>query len=217
MPTRTTKLVAVEGGNVYTVANGVMTLVSVNSTSFEADSRVAAATAFGKVYFCDGYVYKVYDGWTDTMATWTATAGDLPEDSDNRKGRLLALYRGRIVVSGLPGDPHNWFMSAMDDPTDWDYSPATVTEAVAVAGNNSVVGLVGDVITALMPLSDDVLVFGGDHTVYQMTGDPAAGGRIDLVTDGTGVAWDAWCKDPTGALWFFGGRGGVYRYAPGHH
>ena len=49
-----------------------------------------------------------------------------------------------------------------------------------------------------------------------MNGDPMAGGRIDLVTDTIGMAWGRpYCKDPTGAIWFFGSRGGVYRMALG--
>src|SRR4030095_9145280 len=86
----------------------------------------------------------------------------------------------------------------------------------AAAGNNSLAGFVGDVITALMPYNDDVLIFGRDHTIYLMNGDPLGGGQIDLVTDAIGVAWGkAWCKDPYGAIYFMSNRTGIYRMVPG--
>jgi len=67
-----------------------------------------------------------------------------------------------------------------------------------------------------VPYSDDVLIFLGDHSVWQMSGDPMAGGRIDRISDITGGAWGrAWCKDPYGRIWFYGSRGGVYRMVPG--
>jgi hypothetical protein len=212
---RTTRLIVVENGSIYRVVGGSLVAVSGGASALDPAARIASAAAFGRLYLCDGTDYFIYDGWTDTAYAWTASAGEMPDDSSSNVGRLLCLYRGRVVISGIEGDPHNWFMSAVDAPRDFDYEPDIVTEAVAVAGNNSIVGLVGDVITALAPLNDDMLVFGGDHTIYQLAGDPAAGGRIDLVSDVTGMAWNAWCKDSVGAIWFFGTRGGVYRYAPG--
>ena len=61
-----------------------------------------------------------------------------------------------------------------------------------------------------------VLLFGGDRSIYQLTGDPMAGGQLDLVTDETGMAFGKpWTKDPQGTLWFLGSRGSLYAMAPG--
>lgn len=176
---------------------------------------IFSAELDGAVYFCDGTNYSRYTVSSDTAAAWTASAGAMPSSGAN-VCRLVELWNGRIVLSGLVGDDHNWFMSRQGDATDWDYLPDPVTEQDAVAGNNSLLGRVGDVINGLVPYNDDVLLFLGDHSIWQMTGDPMSGGRIDRVSDVTGGAWGrAWCKDPYGRVWFYGSRGGVYRMVPG--
>jgi len=107
-------------------------------------------------------------------------------------------------------------MSAVGDPTNFLYAPTDITPTQAVAGNNSPLGIVGDVITGMVPYSDDVLIFGGDHTIYLLQGDPMAGGQIDLVTNSIGFAWgQAWCQDPYGTIYFFSNRCGIYSFVPG--
>jgi hypothetical protein len=165
-----------------------------------------------KQYFCDGTNYCVYKPASNTIETWTPTLGSLPRDSENNGARLVCTWRGRAVLSGLLKDPQNWFMSRVSDPLDFEYGHDPVTKTDAVAGNNSPLGLIGDVVTALIPYSDDILIFGGDHTVYMMKGDPADGGQVDLVSDITGIAFGkAWCKDPYGNVYFFGSKPSVWR------
>jgi len=165
-----------------------------------------------KQYFADGTNYVVYSPIANELTLWAATSGSLPRDDEDNAARLVTTWRGRVVLSGLLRDPQNWFMSAVGDPLDFEYQPATVTKTDAVSGNNSPLGLIGDVVTALIPATDDVLYFGGDHTIYVMKGDPADGGQLDLVSDLTGIAFGrAWCKDPYGNIFFFGTRPGVWR------
>jgi hypothetical protein len=122
-----------------------------------------------------------------------------------RGATMIALYRGRIVLSGLSSDPQNWFMSKVGDPLDWNYTPTTINQTMAVAGNNSQAGLMGDVITCLVPYNDDLMFMGGDHTLWVMRGDPAAGGLIDNISYQTGIVGpDAWCRSPDGDFFFFG-------------
>lgn len=129
--------------------------------------------------------------------------------------KLIALYRGRIVLSGLQTDPQNWFMSAVNDPLDWNYSPDTPSQTQAVAGTSTDAGKLGDVVTALAPYSDDLMVIGGDHTLWVMRGDPAAGGTIDNISYQTGIAGpDAFIWDPEGNFYFFG-AGSLWRMGAG--
>jgi len=107
-------------------------------------------------------------------------------------------------------------MSAVGDPTNFNYAPFNISPSQAIAGNNSPLGLIGDVVTALIPYTDDVLVCGSDHTIYQFTGDPMAGGQIDLVSDAIGMAFGApWAKAPDGTLYFVSNRTGIYSWIPG--
>jgi hypothetical protein len=83
-----------------------------------------------------------------------------------------------------------------------------------VAGNNSDAGLLGDVITALAPYNDDIMLMGGIQSIWLMRGDPANNGQIDNVTHEVGIIGpDAWCLDSQGTMYFFGG-GTFFRMAP---
>lgn len=197
-----------DGGSIASISNGSVFLAASN-TIFSTPNNLY-------LYFVDGTQYLRYNPYSNAMEEWAPTVGDLPADSINEKCRLICTWRGRIVLSGLRNDPHNWFMSAVDDPLDFDYGASPATETMAVYGGNSEAGLVGDAINCLIPYSDDLLIFGCDHSIWQMSGDPMAGGRIDRISDMTGMAWGRpYCKDPYGSIYFFGSRGGVFKMAPG--
>ncbi len=107
-------------------------------------------------------------------------------------------------------------MSAVGDPTNWNYFPFPFVVTQAVAGNNSPLGTVGDIITALVPYDDDTLIFGGDHTLWMLRGDPAAGGQIDRISDRIGMAWGIpWDRDPYGNVYFVSNQTGIYSLVPG--
>ena len=165
---------------------------------------------------CDGESYGLLEPvpYQYQYATWVATAGTLPTD-DGNYARLIENWRGRIVLSGIKSDPSNWYMSAYGNPLDWDYFPSVTVETQAVAGNNSSAGKNPDIINTIVPYSDDLLLFGGDKSIWQMTGDPMSGGRLDQVSGGTGMSWGRpWAISPDGTLFFFGSRGGVYSMVP---
>lgn len=208
---RSLRLIAVVGGDIYKIVAGVPSLVTGGAGLLDPSARVQSVEAFGRLYFVDGSNYVQYDPQTDTASVWVASAGTLPNNGGNT-ARLICLYRGRIVLSGVSGDDSNWFMSKVGDPDDWDYAPATPTVIDAVAGNSSDAGMCPDIVTALIPYSDDELIFGGDHSINRLSGDAQETGRIDLISNVIGVAWGrAWTKDPDGATYFFGMRGGVFR------
>ncbi len=210
-------LSAVSAGQVRLCLSGTGAWVipTVATGTLNSSGVVRSAASNQKLWFADGTHYTYYDPAVNSVLPWTASSGTLPVDTANNTPRLICNWRGRIVLAGLPLDGQNWFMSAVSDPTNFNYAPTPFVSTQAVAGNNSPLGLIGDVITSLIPYSDDRLIFGGDHTVYQMSGDPADGGRIDLVTDLVGMAWGApWAKDPQGVLYFVSNQTGIYAYSP---
>lgn len=218
---RVVTLVAVSQGNVYTFTPGGMSWkIADNQTGQDPPVNYTGimftATLNQMVWFADGNNWAYYDPRVNAVFPWVASSGVLPVDQQGNTPRLICAWRGRIVLSGLLYDPQNWFMSAVGDPTNFDYAPLDLTPTQAIAGNNSPLGIVGDVITALIPYSDDVLIFGGDSTIYILQGDPMAGGQIDLVTKSIGMAWgQAWCQDPYGTIYFVSNRCGIYSFVPG--
>ncbi len=215
-------IIAVSGGDIYYGSpTGSLALAVSGENAVNTTGRVGAQSAYGDVYFVDGTNYKVFDNSNGTVTTWTANTGTLPVSGSNT-ARIIALYRGRIVLSGMIGDPHNWFMSAVGPDVsgvggvlDWDYDPAITSATQAVAGNNTDAGRCPDFVTCLAPYSDDLMFIGGDHTLWLMRGDPADRGRIDNVSYQTGIAGpDAYTFDPNGVFYFFG-SGTIWRMAAG--
>jgi hypothetical protein len=168
-----------------------------------------------KLYFVDGVHYRKFTPKTTTVSDWVASVGTLPADSGN-KARLIETWRGRIILSGILTDPANWFMSAVTDPENWNYFTSAQTPTQAVAGNNSRLGFIGDVITSLAAYNDDLLFFGGNSSVWMMRGDPMTGGEIDLISNSIGTAWGRpFCQDPKGTLYFMSNTGAIYQMQPG--
>lgn len=218
---RNITLVVVAGGNVKlagragtdTVLNGTGALSSVKnvifSTPFQQD-----------IYYTDGTNYKIYQSSSNSMIAWTptpVTGGALPFDGtgDNNKAELICTWGGRIVLAGVRTTPRIWFMSAVEDPLNWEYSPDVITSQIAVAGTSNLSFVPADIITALVPINDDILLFGCDHSLWVMRGNPADGGRLDLRSDICGMAYGrAFCRSPEGFLYFVGGRGGIYKMDP---
>ena len=205
------------GGVVYRYSTAGPVVVGSGLNALSPGAPVVFSAQLNQqLYFADGAIYAYYDAPTDSVKAWTASSGSLPKDSAGNCPRLIERWRNRIVLSGLKFDPQNWFMSAVGDATNFNYNPSPALETQAVAGNNTNAGATGDIVTCLIPYSDEILVFGGSHTVYQLTGDPAAGGRIDLVSDSVGMAFGRpWCRDGSGVVYFLSSRGSVYRYVPG--
>lgn len=178
--------------------------------------RIFSSQIQNKMYFCDGIVIKVYNPTTASVAELVASVGTIPGDNRNTAPRLMCGWRDRLVIAGWRFDPFNWAMSAAGDPTNWAFNPFPALETGAVIGNNSAAGLNPDVLTCIFAYSDEILMMGGSRSIYQMTGDPLSGGRIDLVTNEIGMAFGRpFCRDGSGVIYFMSNRGSIYRFAPG--
>ncbi len=157
---------------------------------------------------------KVFSPGQGTYVPFMATEGMVPVGCS-----LICLYRDRLVLAGSHGEPHMWYMSRQGDPYDWNYVEDTSSDnldyGIAVAGYNSDAGVVGKPIRALIPHSDDYLVFGYDHEMWILRGDPAAGGQVDCLSRSVGVVGKrAWCHGANGEAYFLS-QDGVYVLAPG--
>jgi hypothetical protein len=188
----------------------------------DTDAQFVQGTVlYNDVFFTDGENYAVYHADPDLEADpaevevqkWASTgSGELP-----KRCKLITTWRSRVVLARSADDPHMWYMSKAGDAYNWDFGPVPTTAIQAVAGNNvDRAGRSPDIVNALIPYSDDLLIFGGDHAIWRLSGDPMAGGEFDLVSDVTGIAFGSgWAKDPEGMLYFAGSRGGIFAMHPG--
>lgn len=220
---RAVYLVAVSQGNVYVVeAGGTNWTAATNGTGetppLNLTGTMQSASNIQKLFFADGTNRVYYDPTDNTLKYWALTAGEFPADSDNNYPRLICTWRGRTVMAGLVLDPSVIFMSAVSDPFNFEYSPPLpVPPDSAWSGHTGPQGYPGDVITALIPYTDDVLIIGMDSSIALFRGDPNYGGQIDNVTTTIGIAWGkAWCMDSAGVIYFFSNRTGVFAFVPGN-
>jgi len=204
--------VGVSGGTIKRFSTSGTQSITGGTNALDSNSYVQSVSLFKRCYWTDGRQYKQFEPITNAVIDYKSTqAGAIPS-----RCALIDTWRGRIVLARSADEPHNWFLSRKDDPDNWDFFPPVPSEIDAVAGNNSPAGLCPDIINAIVPYSEDILVFGGDHSIWALVGDPAAGGRLELISDVTGMSFGRpWCKDPNGVLYFFGSQGGLFRWVPG--
>ncbi len=208
--------IAVAGGDVRRLdpdADTVTTVTDGTDALSGLSQWTRAVALFGEVFITDGEKMVVYNPRDGAVKDYKPRTGG----EFLRRPRLLEAWRGRLVGARSDDEPHNWMMTRAGDPYDVDLFPPFQTQEMAVKGNQSPLGpgICPDIVNCLMPIDDDLLIFGCDQSIYRLTGDPAAGGVFDLVTDITGVAFGrAWCKDPQGIVYFFGSEGGVYQWNP---
>jgi hypothetical protein len=219
---RDVRLVAVHFGNVYYVAAGNSTWLSPTNLTGEtpplnATGLVQSSANNQLLFFADGTNWVYFNPLDNTLRVWTATSGTLPADGEGNLPRLICTWRGRIVLSGILLDPSLIVMSKVSDPFNYNYAPdLPIPPDAAWSGAVGPQGLMSDVVTALIPYSDDVLIVGMDSMIALFRGDPNYGGSIDLVTKAIGIAWgEAWCMDPYGTVYFFSNRTGVFAFVPG--
>lgn len=144
---------------------------------------------------------KVFDPKAETLTSLVASTGTAPAGC-----RLVALYRDRIVWAGGDLLPHVWYASRQGDPYDFDYSQED--SAAAIMAQSSIAGQLADPITALIPHSDECLIFGCYNSLWIMRGDPGYGGTLDQLSRKIGiVSAKSWCRTPDDMVVFLSADG----------
>ncbi|MCC7147138.1 MAG: PD40 domain-containing protein [Phycisphaeraceae bacterium] len=217
--TKTTHLVIASGGSIYRTDSPPtsIALSTSGSDALVASLQIGAvegppspldsapANAQRHVYFADGVTYKKLNIHTNTVAAWTHGAGlAMPVG-----GRMLALYRNRVMISGCVGTPHVIYAPKSGDPRDFDYAPAIINAEQAFTA------ALDERCTAMCPWGDDYCVIGADHSIWLMDGDISDNGTIGSLSRAVGmVGPEAWCWHPSGVLMFMG-TDGLYTLAKG--
>lgn len=112
----------------------------------------------------------------------------------------------------MAGRPrHIFYMSRIGDPDDWDFFQDELDTSRAVGGTlASYDGQIGDEITALIPHSDDYLIFGCRDSIWILRGDLTLGTKPDNLSNSIGVLGNgAWTHGPSGELIFLS-RAGLF-------
>ncbi len=209
---RKVRTIAVCGGKIRRFdSRGAEDVTGATEAPLSTARFVDSAILFGKAYFTDGLGYYRYDAATDTASTHTPNAGKIPEGF-----QLCAPFGQRLVYARTADEPQLWCASGLGDPDDWDFHPAAPTPDQAIYGTLSRASVCPVPITALIPFSDDILIFGGDRAIWRMRGDPGAGGYFDELSDNLGISFGMpWCKTDEGALIVFGTPfGSLYLLTP---
>lgn len=155
---------------------------------------------------------KVYDPINQTLTIWQT---DLNDEETARKGivpitcSMICRYWGCAVFAGDREDPHNYFISRVEDFYDFEYVGQDPQDpARAVNGELSEAGKVGEPITCLAPCNDDLLIFGGTDSLHVLRGHPLYSGTIDVLSNVAGViSKRAWCAGPQGEIYFLSNDG----------
>lgn len=216
---RSVVTIGVCDGIVKKYTSSAVTTPTNNASNLETNARyISSVEAHGRIFFSDGVRYLAYNPKTDEVDQYTATTGGkIP-----RHFELLSLWRGRVVflrgsdsAANQDTGPQGWFMTAVNLPYDADLFPAAPSAGQAMAGSLSLAGAAKDIINTFVPYNDDLCFFGGDKSIYRMSGDPLQGGQFDLISDVTGMSYGRpWAKDPVGRVYFYGSKGGVYVITP---
>lgn len=93
---RTTKLVVVSGGSVYSGNKNGLDIAGSGSGIFSTSNEVALQPAFQKVYMSDGLTYKILDAATNTVSDWQSSMvdGALPVGGNGTTYAITAVSAG---------------------------------------------------------------------------------------------------------------------------
>ena len=219
-------------GTIYIDTNGSGNWANLTEAE-TGDDDVSTASTFidsavlsGKLYVTDGVSpVRVATAKGQTIETLKAAdGGKVPE-----RPKLLAPWRGRLVFAHTPDNPHFWKMSEIGKPDRLNEFPEVPFVGQAVSGVNAPeAGETPDIINTIIPWTDDLLLFGGDHSITALVGDPTTGsvtargdiprtvGQFTTVTDNTGMAFGRpWARDKMDRLYFMSSRAEAFVLRPG--
>lgn len=205
-------LVVVGAGDIKRISNGVLETATDGAGALLSSPYVQAVQLFGEVFITDGEKIVVLNPRTNTVLPYKPLdGGEVPE-----RIRILTAWRGRLIFARSSDYPYEITASELGNPYGLNIYPAapSVTQAFRVTAAG--VGRAPDIINSFIPLTDDLALLGGDHSLHVITGDPAAGGSVDVISDQVGAAFgNAWTKGPQGECYIFTSRGGVIVVPPG--
>jgi len=217
---RTDRILFVINGQLWhrISGGGIERVTTAGTTHFVTSGRVSGVQFKGYAYFCDGQNYKKVNLGNKTLSDsdiedWLDDCEGLgigplgpcsvesPSTSDgtgDNKASLIVKFGARLAMAGVIGAEEVWFLSAIDDPDDWNPQTGSLTDSIA-GGTNAAdgYGTIGEPIEALIPFGQGGLLICGRRTISYLTSDPAFDGKILMMSRSLGlVSSGAWCPGP---------------------
>lgn len=177
---------------------GVYKISSISTTTLQLAGYTATGSGTAVVRVVRGM--KVYDPSlaSNPLSIWQATTnkGFVPHGCS-----IAVRCWNSILCGGDPQAPSVWQCSRRDDAYDFLFSAPSTDKGRAIAGTVTNQSNVTGPITAMIPFWNDYAIFATANSMYVMRGDPRLGGRLDTVTERTGIIDRfAWCLTAEGAL-----------------
>jgi hypothetical protein len=209
---RSVGLATVSCGSVFVhdVETGALAEVG-GAEVFDERARIAATSAFGRLFLSDGRRSMVYDPRTRVLAPMRATGyGAAPSGFG-----LVELWQGRLVLGRLEDDPAAVFATARGDADNYDLFPPVPLQGQAfVLAALDRIGRLPEPVTALAAVDDDLLLIGTTTSLAVLSGDPTQGAGLDNISTEVGMPLgQAWCRDPFGRVHFLDDAGRVWRWS----
>lgn len=183
-------LVAVAAGRTWYSIGGDGISQIESTLLFRTGGMVALTDYDSFIYGADGKYHLKINLTVDppTLTAWTASAGSFPfpGDGTDTYASIISSHIGRLHLAGSVEDPQNLIMTATGSPDDFDTAADEAGEAfyTGTGMNNKV----GEPITCLYSLGQEVMLIGCLRSVWRMVGDPALGtAEITPVIRGIGI------------------------------
>lgn len=164
----------------------------------------------GVVQFLDDLYYS---NTTDGLIQ--RTGGSTNAIAAAPKGNLLAVWRQRLWVSGVPAHPYRVYWSGAGDPTNWTNIATNFVDLPFGSSDDAITGLYpGPNPGNAFDGSDGLLVF-KRHATHRIindadnTGGVVIGGQNILIDNGTGAVSQRVIVSLAGLIWFLA-PDGVY-------
>lgn len=211
------------------VGNNSVAVVGSSGTSVYTgsswDIRISESTSSNDVTSCATHLMSLYQavGTTNHACVYVPldeSAGKADLVAAAEKGTapkgcgLVSSWNDRLVLAGDIENPQILYMSAVGDPTDWDYSSPTGSAAWANSSSGTS-GAISENITSLIHHNSDCLIVGCTDSMYAVRGNPAAGGYVYSLSNVIGpLQHSAWCKTDNDHTVIMT-RSGLYSIRPG--
>lgn len=197
-PQRT--MIAASDGDLY-YWDGDEWVEIVSSEAITTGRQVFAASYLKRAVIFNDTTPLVFNYDDLTLADFVATEGTVPPDC-----RFGVTWRGGLWIAGALEQPQVVSGSRTGDIFDWDFSQTDTAAAFQFVGESE--GLIGEPVTALIPMSSDVMLVAWVDGMSMLRGHPRRGGILEPISSKIGVMGQgAWTQGPDFRVYFMSREG----------